>query len=293
MNVPSKIATICLLGLLGWGGALVTAAAEPADLIQVQAVELPAVSQLVTTLKITDVIEVMRQEGLRYGESMEQELFAGNGGAGWAGVVELIYDGPTMRARFSEAFAAALAGRDADLAAMDGFFATDLGQRILSLEIEARRSLMDEAVEDAARAHVDEMLADSAPRMVALQDFSDANDLIELNIAGAMNANLAFFQGLAEVGGLEDGMSEDDMLADVWAQEPDIRDETEDWVLPYLALAYGSLSDDELAEYIAFSKTEPGQELNHALFSAFDKAFSQISRDLGRAAARQMMGEDI
>jgi hypothetical protein len=224
---------------------------------------------------------------------MEQELFDGNGGAGWSGAVELIYDGPTMRARFNDAFAVALKGHEADLAAMQGFFGTELGQRILTLEVEARRSLMDEAVEDAARAQVEDMMAETVPRISALQDFSETNDLIELNVAGAMNANLAFFQGLAEVGGLAQGMSEDDMLADVWGQEPDIRAETEDWVLPYLALAYGSLSDDELTDYITFSKTGPGQELNHALFRAFDTVFSQISRDLGRAAAKQMMGEDI
>jgi hypothetical protein len=291
MNACLNIARICLIGLLGWGG--VSAAAGPVDLVQVQAAKPPAVSQLVTTLKIADVIEVMRQEGLRYGESMEQELFAGNGGTGWAAVVALIYDAPTMRARFDEAFAAALTGQEADLAAMDGFFATELGQRILTLEVEARRSLMDEAVEDAARAQVDDMLAETAPRIVALQEFSDANDLIELNVAGAMNANLAFSQGMAEVGGMDGGMSEEDMLAEVWAQEPDIREETEDWVLPYLAMAYASLSDDELADYIAFSKTGGGRALNHALFSAFDKLFAQISRDLGRAAANQMIGQDI
>jgi hypothetical protein len=104
---------------------------------------------------------------------------------------------------------------------------------------------------------------------------------------------LAFFQGLAEVGGGVGEIPEEDMLADVWAQEPDIRAETEAWILPYLSLAYGPLSDDELAEYIGFSKTGPGQKLNHALFAAFDAVFSQISRDLGRATAKQMLGEDI
>ena len=33
--------------------------------------------------------------------------------------------------------------------------------------------------------------------------------------------------------------------------------------------------------------------LNTAMFAAFDKLFVAISRDLGRAAARQMQGEDI
>lgn len=293
MNVRVNLVAICLFAALGWGGSLGVADAKPVYLVQVQAGSVSAVTELVKTLKIAEVIGVMRLEGLRYGAGMEEEMFPGRGGAGWARAVEVIYDGPAMQARFNGAFAAALNGAEADLAAMDGFFATELGQRILSLEIEARRSLMDEAVEDAATARVEDMMAEAAPRIEALQAFSETNDLIELNIAGAMNANLAFFQGLAEVAGGAGAMPEEDMLADVWGQEPDIRAETEAWVLPYLALAYGPLSDGELAEYIGFSKTGPGQKLNHALFSAFDAVFSQISRDLGRAAAKQMVGEDI
>jgi hypothetical protein len=293
MNIRENLVAMCLFAVFGWGGSLVAAGAKPPYLVEVQAGSASAVANLAETLKIAEVIDVMRLEGLLYGASMEEELFLGNGGAGWARAVEIIYDGPTMQARFDAAFGAALTDADAELAAMASFFATALGQRILTLEIEARRSLMDEAVEDAAKARVEDMMAEAAPRIEALQVFSESNDLIELNIAGAMNANLAFFQGLAEVGGGVGEIPEEDMLADVWAQEPDIRAETEAWILPYLSLAYGPLSDDELAEYIGFSKTGPGQKLNHALFAAFDAVFSQISRDLGRATAKQMLGEDI
>lgn len=284
------IATISLLvsGLVGAPGL-----ANPLPSLLVQEKSLPSVATLVATLKIADVIDVMRLEGLNYGAQMEEELFPGEGGEAWASVVELIYDGPTMQSRFEDAFARQFLGDEEEMPAIEQFFGTDLGQKILALEVEARRSLMDDAVEDAAKAQVDEMIAEEAPRMEALQDFADTNDLVEMNISGAMNSNLAFFQGMAEVGGQTKDMTEEDMLMDVWSQEPDIRAETESWVFPYLALAYGPLSDDEMAAYVAFSKTGPGQKINSALFGAFDTVFSAISRDLGRAAARQMMGEDI
>lgn len=255
--------------------------------------ETVAVADLVQTLKIADVIEIMRLEGLKYGTEMEAEMFPGQGGATWKSVVALIYDGPTMQARFEDAFAAQLVGREKDLPAMQTFFGAELGQRILALEVEARRSLMDQAVEDAAKALVEDMMAEAAPRFDGLQAFSDANDLIEMNISGALNSNLSFFQGMAEVGGTDPEMTQDDMLMTVWEQEPEIRAETESWIYPYLSLAYGPLSDEELAAYIAFSKTGAGKSLNVALFGAFDSVFSAISRDLGRAAAKQMMGEDI
>lgn len=253
----------------------------------------PVVAALADVLKIDEIIEVMRLEGLTYGDELAAELFADKGGAGWATAVGLIYDAPTMRARFEAAFAAQLAASDADLPAIAEFFSAELGQHILALEVEARRSLMDEAVEDAAKAQVEDMMAEASPRFAALEAFAQTNDLIEMNVMGAMNANLAFFQGMAEVGGVSQDMTEEDMLADVWAQEPDIRAETEAWIYPYLALAYGPLSDAELADYLAFSETAAGQALNAALFGAFDSVFTGISRDLGRAAAQQMMGEDI
>ena len=274
-------------------GPIVRGEANPVPQRQVQQIAVPPVSTLVNVLKIDAVIEVMRQEGLRYGTDMEAELFPGKGGASWAQVVGLIYDAPTMKARFEAAFAKQLVGAESSFPAIDAFFSAGLGQRFLSLEVEARRSLLDESVEDAAKARVEDMMAEAAPRFDALQNFAQTNDLIEMNIMGAINSNLAFFHGMAEVGALDQEMTEEDMLMDVWSQEPDIRAETESWIYPYLALAYGPLSDEDMAAYLAFSETPEGQKLNAALFGAFDAVFSSISRDLGRAAARQMLGEDI
>jgi hypothetical protein len=45
--------------------------------------------------------------------------------------------------------------------------------------------------------------------------------------------------------------------------------------------------------YIAFSETRAGQQVNAALFAAFDKVFTRVSFDLGRAVALRMQGEDI
>ncbi len=280
-------ALVAVLSVSGQGFA------SPVILAQSPSGEVGAVETLVETLKIADVIEVMQLEGLSYGAEMEQELFAGQGGASWTAVVGLIYDRPTMQSRFDDAFAEQLTGREKDLPAMQAFFGADLGQRILALEVEARRSLMDQAVEDAAKALVEDMMAEAAPRIDGLRAFSEANDLIEMNISGALNSNLAFFQGMDEVSGPDPDMTQEDMLMTVWGQEPEIRAETEAWIYPYLSLAYGPLSDEELAAYIAFSKTEPGQVLNAALFGAFEVVFSTISRDLGRAAAKQMMGQDL
>lgn len=259
---------------------------------QTQAPE-DAAARLSRVLLIPEVIAVMRDEGIEYGLSMETELFDGRGGPDWARAVDLIYDAPTMQRRFEAVLANELGSDAALAAAIEGFFATDRGQRILTLEVEARRALMDEAVEDAARARAEEMAAADDPRMADLKRFAEINDLVESNVMGALNANLAFYRGMAEGGAFGDDMTEEQMLSDVWAQEPEIRTETEDWLFPFLAMAYGPLGDDDLAAYTAFSETAEGRRMNAVLFAAFDAVFVAISRDLGRAAARQLMGQDI
>lgn len=264
-------------------GVAETAVAPPAATVE----------SLQKAMKIPDTISVLRDEGIAYGQSLEEELFPGQGGAAWGEAVDVIYDTPSMEQRFDTALEGELAGDASTLAAAESFFASERGQRILTLEVEARRALLDQEVEDAAKARAEEMVAERDPRMDALRRFAEANDLIEANVQGALNANLAFYQGMAEVGAFGDEMTEEQMLDDVWGQEGDVRSETKDWLFPYLALAYGPLPDEDLEAYIDFSLTPEGQKLNAALFVAFDAVFSEISRNLGRAAAKQMMGQDI
>lgn len=244
-------------------------------------------------LQIDGVLDVMRAEGTDYGATLRDEMFAGKGGAAWEATVARIYDPARMRGEFDVALAKALQGDAPVIAAATAFFDSPRGRRILDLELEARRALLDEATETAAKEAAAQMQAEGSPRFEALQRFAATNDLIELNVMGALNSNLAFYRGLMRGGAFDDSMSEEDMLADVWAQEGDLRMETEDWLWPYLALAYGPLSDEELQAYADFSATAEGGRLNAAIFAAFDVIFLRVSEELGLAAARQMQGEDI
>jgi Uncharacterized protein conserved in bacteria (DUF2059) len=269
-----------------------------AVITQVQAAVDPAatqrVLQLSSTMQIGDILAIMREEGFDYGETLESEMFPGKGGANWSTEVGSIYDEAAMKSVFDAALVAELANADpAAIEVMEAFFGSERGQRILALEIQARRALLDESVEDAAKVNVEEMAADDDPRLATIRKFAEINDLIEMNVAGALNANLAFFKGMASSGAFEEEMTEDEMLSSVWAQEPEIRMETETWLYPYLALAYEPLSDDDMQAYLAFSDREEGKVLNAAVFAAFNVLFTEISGKLGRAAAKEMHGEDI
>lgn len=298
MTQLSTVSHFCLaLGLgvaLTFGAPMIRPAlAESVATAPVASVDAARIAALSSTMLMDEILAVMRDEGLDYGRTLEAEMFSGNGGADWEKVVGLIYDTKAMRQRLDAALAQALASAGDDLALIEEFYGSERGQKILRLEIEARRALLDSDVEDAAKLAWEDLRDADDPRAAKLTEFATVNDLIESNVMGAMNANLAFYRGLSESGAFPQEMTEDQMLADVWSQEPDVRAETEDWLYPFLSLAYQPLPDEDLEAYIAFSESSAGQKMNAALFAAFDVVFSKISYDLGRAAAKQMQGEDI
>ena len=253
----------------------------------------PFIEAFSRSLRIGDVLDVMRAEGMQHSTELSDSLFPGENAAAWAAVVSLIYDTGKMQARFEQVLAKAVGDDAQTLEAAQVFFASELGQRIMALEIDARRTLLDKAAEATAKEDWEGLVAGKSARAEQIIRFGGVNDLIESNVMGALNANLAFYRGLSGTGGFGDPMPEDQMLAEVWGQEPDIRRDTIEWLYPFLAVAYQSLTDAELERYIAFSQTEAGQKMNAAIFVAFDAVMVKISADLGQAAGRLMEGQDI
>jgi hypothetical protein len=192
-------------------------------------------------------------------------MLAGQGGETFAGVVSHIYDAGDMADTARDRFAGSLAGTD--IAPMLAFFDTASGRRILGLELSAREAM--------------------------LERFVEVNDLVESNVSGALNSSYAYYRGMIDGGAFEGEMGEGDVLADVWSQEADVRADTEEWVYSFLALAYQPLPDAELSAYTAFSATPAGQDLNRAIFVAFDKMFVDISHALGLVTARYMVGQEL
>lgn len=251
------------------------------------------VTSLAETLHIGPLMEVMRDEGLASGQNLARDMLPGGGDARWTAIVDGIYDKDRMQDVFSARFAAELADDPETVAAATAFFGSDLGQRIITLEIEARRAMLDDAVVEAAKVLAQDMFADEDPRIVLLQDLTEASDLVELNVMGGLNGNFAFMKGMADAGGPSARLTEEEMLADVWGGEREVRAQTTEWLYAYFALAYQPLDDDDLRDYTDFWRSPAGKKTNAALFAAFDELFTGISGDLGRAAARQLQGDEI
>ncbi len=249
------------------------------------------VAALYRALMMPEVIEIMRSEGVAYGKELRDDMFPGRGGVAWSTVVNRLYDAEAMDAAVFEKFDELLA--EVEVTPLVTYFLSDPGAKIVGLEVEARRTIMDDDAEAAARGNLAEMRASADPRIAVLETFVSANDLVESNVVGAMNSSYAFYNGLMVGGALDGELTEDRVLADVWAQEPEIRSETTDWVYSYLALAYEPLADADIEAYTALSLTREGRALNHAIFGAFDAMYTTISFALGQGAARFMVGEEL
>lgn len=254
-------------------------------------VDAATVDEVFAVMSLGEMLEIMQTEGIDYGAQIADDLFPDRPTAAWDATVNDIYAIDRMESAIRDSLAAEL---DPDTTPdIIAFFASDLGQEIITLEVAARRALMDEAVEEAAEAAAAQALNDDTPRAQLARAFVETNDLVETNVVGAMNASYAFYLGLQQGGGLPTSLSESDILADVWAQEPEIRQNTTEWIYSYLMLAYQPLDDNDLSAYIAFSETPAGQAINTALFAAFDGMYEDISLALGRGAAVHMVGEDL
>lgn len=251
------------------------------------------VDELVEVLQLPEVFEVLAAEGEAYGREIDENMLDGAGGPSWAAAVHQIYAPDRLLPEFSAAFAAALPKGNADLRPVIDFFGSELGRQATALEISARRALLDPDVEDASRLSLEEMRAGDNPRIALVAAFVETNDLVESNVSNGLNANFAFYEGLRDAGAIGPEMSQEDVVAEVWSQEPAIRDETDIWVHAYLAMAYAPLSDADIRRYTEFTARPDAQMMNRAMSEAYAEVFRGVSRQLGRAAGVVLAGQSL
>lgn len=246
------------------------------------------IDALFEAMDITGIIEVMHDEGLTHGSEIAEQLMPDADRNSWAQSVARIHDTTQMQALVEAKMRSVLAQTDLD--PLLAFYTSRAGRHIVMVELLARRAFLDSAAEAAsikaartAQIDPDDQTADLIRRIKGLIDDSD---LIELNVTGALNANMMFLRGLVD-GGASD-LSRDDILRDVWAQEQTTRDDTRDWLMAFLLVAYHTVNDADLDSYAALWRSPEGRDLNRALFTGFNDMYDQLSYLLARAVAEHM-----
>lgn len=281
-NRVNAVLFVVAMGFATLGAGLPAQAADTSD----PEAQLEA---LFDALRLPEMFAILQEEGLEYGDDLAEQMLPGGTNPAWQSVVARLHDPEALTGLMRDGFVDSFG--TADMAPLIAFFNTDLGQEIVALELAARRAFMDQDIEDAARDRFREVQEPYPPHLAAIERFIEINELVEMNVVGALNANVMFMRGLIQGGAVE--MSEEDVLADVWSQEPVTRMDTLEWVYSFLMLAYEPLTAEQVTAYVALSETPEGAALNRALFAGFDRMYSTVSLSIGLAIARQMDGESL
>ncbi|WP_222869576.1 hypothetical protein ROLI_020290 [Roseobacter fucihabitans] len=247
------------------------------------------VTVLMDALRLSDLAQIIQEEGLADAAQINADMLAGQGGTFWEGQVAALYDPTVMLDGFHQALLARLQGDR--LQTTVTFFDSVRGQKIVALEIAAREAMVDTAVQDAASEAFAALQAHQDPYVDFATQLLKVNDLLEFNVAVTMSTSYQFYRGLSDGGFLR--QSEAEILSDVWASEADVRREAQTWLHAYFLLAYQPLDPSDRQAYLAFLQSPAGQALNNALFAGFEGLFKDIAYGLGRAVALNAVGNDI
>lgn len=248
-------------------------------------------ARLWAALRMEDSLSIMHREGREHALNSAKELTGQAANDGWRGIVERIYDPEPLRTLVYKAMQEALVGRD--MSEMIAYYESAEGARVITLEISAREAYLSPGVEEAAREAWNWGAKDGT-RADLIRKFVNDGDLVERNVAGALNSNVAFLTAFSEATPKEfEVLDERAILAEVMGEEAQIRVDTTEWLFGYLSLAYAPLSDAELQRLVDLSASPAGRALNVALFDGFHPMYQEIARGLGQAAGQAQSQQEL
>ena len=244
---------------------------------------------LYAALHMDEVVAVMRQEGLDEAGATAEVYLKNSTRNNFEGAVDALYAEAAIRDQLLNGLRAALSEADAALALE--FYRTPLGMLVGKLETTGRVAISNDAVEEMAISIAQDALQAKDERAELLQSATQEMGLTEYNLSGAFAARFAFLSGLSEADEL--GISQDQIMALIAADEDSLRAEIDQWVLGFVFMAYRPLSDAQLADYLAFQMSATGTALNQALFESFNAVAVHNAGQLGKLLATALQARDL
>jgi hypothetical protein len=283
-----KMKAMTVMALLG--ATAMQAVPAVAQAQDVAVVEVDVTAMLLEAARIQPLMQIVATEGARHGLGLEDSLFPGKGGSTWELIVGSIQAPERLGRKLAQVIQAELSQEE--IAAATAYLSDGPGARIVKREVETRREMLDAHVEVAAKTATQTLRSENAERAALLDELIEALDLVTANVSGGLNANFAFYQGLADGGAMRKRLTEAEILTMVWNQEDEVRAASTAWLEGYLGRAYAPLSEADLREHIAFARSPVGQRYFSAMFQGFGAVFEETSYELGRAAANFIIAED-
>lgn len=130
-----------------------------------------------------------------------------------------------------------------------GFYATDLGQRLVEVENASHMSDDDELKSESGEAIVDGLIRIGSPRVEILKRMNAASDSTGTSIRAIQEVQVRFLMAAAGAGVIELQLDEPDLRELLSTNEPEMRISMQASALTGAAYTYQAFSDDEVEAY--------------------------------------------
>lgn len=245
--------------------------------------------QLYAALNLQEIVAIMRQEGLEEAEATIEIYLKDMRKESFDTSIDILYSETSMASHILSGLETALSEPDAEIAL--AYYQTPLGVLVSKLETTARLAISDDAVEEMAVSVVNKALQSGDKRAKLLQKAAADMKLTEYNLSGAFSTRFAFLSGLAEAEEL--GITQDQIINLIAQDRDNLRDEIDKWVLGYVYMTYGPLSDEQLSQYLTFQMSNTGEVLNRALFEVFNELSVENAGQLGKLLATAIQARQL
>ncbi|MEO0668177.1 MAG: DUF2059 domain-containing protein [Pseudomonadota bacterium] len=236
-----------------------------------------ASDQLFNAMGIPGLIAAFAEDGRETIGDINSGFLGGQGGDVFTETAQRLYDPARMEAELRASFRQLVDPADARQAVV--FFDSAQGQRIVALEVQARQAMVDDALEDAAKAASTDA-GDDVLRLISVRD------LVEVNTDIAMAARTAFYDGFLAAAPSTDA-------PDIEGQRGTVAEDTRTWITGYYMLVASAMEDDDLDTYTAFWETDVAQRVDAALSDAFEQSYVSLSYGMGQIVGRLMPQNDL
>ena len=172
---------------------------------------------------------------------------AGDFGADWSRVADEVFDRDTMRGIALDILEQTLSEEALTHAAE--FYATPLGQRLVTVENASHLSEDAATRDEIGRASINQWVAEGSPRIGYLQRMNQAIDVADTGVKAVQEIQFRFLMAASNAGVLENEIDEGALRAVMAQNEADLRIRLKESGLISAAYTYRDISDDDLAAY--------------------------------------------
>lgn len=195
-----------------------------------------------------------------------------------AQAAETAYAPERLQSTSRAAIAARLDGRH--LAALDAWYDSALGRKVRQLEEAAADDPRD--METRLQQDVALLQSQDAARRALLGEVVEVTRLVELLTDLSINAAIAIQRGVASIAPDASGMTQAELRAMLQAQRPQMMQTYAVVSAATAARIYDTLPADELAQYVAFLKSDAARHYTDVGAPAMIDALVEASAEFGR-----------